>query len=209
MRKIVSKLDNGDILINIADGEYVLPIDEAKMLNSLLSDVCSGKKKTASSYRAYSATEIVSHIAKVIPADLDKMAEKLRISASYWYGKLSNPLEIKIIKSFGSHDTHFIVHINGDDPETRRRFSLALAIAHFVLHRDIIEGDLIFNDTYQTTFDSCYCTHARNYASMILLPPKYVALEFKKNPNVEILAAKFKVTEEAMTIRLTQLGLNI
>jgi Zn-dependent peptidase ImmA (M78 family) len=118
--------------------------------------------------------------------------------------------------------------INGTHHSNRQRFSLAHEIGHLVLHD--AEGDRLFIDTnmrvYQrvgTPNDAVYSQtdsstkpheerEANQFASSLLIPEELVRKESKNldladEYDVAYLARRFGVSDQAMSIRLQQLGL--
>lgn len=99
----------------------------------------------------------------------------------------------------------FVVYLNSDDSINRQKFTLAHEIAHFVLHRDLIENGVIDDTMYRSDLDSHYEVQANQLAADILMPIRLVkkALSVEKDPKK--LANMFEVSEQAMNIRLSGL----
>ena len=95
------------------------------------------------------------------------------------------------------------VKTNAKHPPTRRRFTVAHEIAHFVLHRELI-GDGIEHDAlYRSALGGPLEAEANRLAADILMPwhllhPAVV----ETGPQVVLLARKFNVSRNAMAIRL-------
>jgi len=139
------------------------------------------------------------------PVNLELMAKELGVVVSYC------PMERKVagkLTRFGSQDApEFHIHINSDDPPNRQRFTLAHEIAHFILHRDLIEDSIIDNTMYRSNLKGIYETQANQLAADILMPRHSVRICHSKCSNVAEIAGKFNVSEQAMRIRLDGLKL--
>lgn len=156
------------------------------------------------------------------PVDLDKVAKTLGVEVHY------DPLEDHIsgVLIIRSGERHAL--INGAHHPNRRRFSLAHELGHLVLHDS--KGDRLFIDEgvrlYQrigAASDSAYVRpgshttpieekEANMFASAVLMPKALVEaatvqLDLDLETDVAHLARQFQVSEQAMSIRLHQLGL--
>lgn len=116
-----------------------------------------------------------------------------RISGAIRLNKKNKPAKFEIL-------------LNKNDAETRKRFTLAHELGHFFLHRPILEDETIHIDTMyrkptETEIEVDY------FAGALLM--NRVLLEKLRNTDKTIseLAEIFKVSESAMTVRLSILGL--
>lgn len=112
----------------------------------------------------------------------------------------------------------FVVSVNASESGARQRFTAAHELAHYLLHRDLMDdgkrmqrhvdtlyageqdGDVIFKRSHEI--------EANRIAAQIIMPKKLVEQEYKKNPEAAALAKKFGVSKAAMEIRLKTLGLS-
>lgn len=113
----------------------------------------------------------------------------------------------------------FNVVVNADDPAPRRRFTAAHELAHYLLHRDLMEADGdrmkrhtdrlygAAEDNPNSPFKRHHEVQANRLAAQIIMPGKLVREEFGKNAHVAALAERFGVSNQAMEIRLKTLGL--
>ena len=113
-------------------------------------------------------------------------------------------------------DQSYRITINASDPHTRKRFTLAHELGHYMLHRHLIGEGLIDDRAYRSTDAGKYHntligpseeTKANRFAANLLMPLDLVKLERSKlrgnlKNEVKILAQKFEVSEQSMTIRL-------
>ena len=100
----------------------------------------------------------------------------------------------------------FVIYVNSDDHPNRQRFTAAHEIAHYILHRDLIESGVIDDTMYRSELGSIYESQANQLAADILMPIRLVKRWRDSIPDVKELAKKFGVSEQAMTIRLKSIG---
>jgi hypothetical protein len=92
--------------------------------------------------------------------------------------------------------------INSADHPNRQRFTLAHEVAHYVLHRDLIESGVVDDTMYRSALGSGYETQANRLAADILMPVGLVAKWRQRIPDAKDLARAFQVSPAAMDIRL-------
>jgi Zn-dependent peptidase ImmA (M78 family) len=112
----------------------------------------------------------------------------------------------------------FKVVVNAAEPEKRRRFTAAHELAHFLLHRDLMDHggrmnrhtDHLFGEPepkQETAIKPHHEVQANRLAAQILMPGRRVSELVKAGKTVEELAQAFHVSRAAMEIRLKTLGL--
>src|ERR1700730_14453439 len=77
----------------------------------------------------------------------------------------------------------FSILINSDDGLRRQKFTLAHEIAHFILHRDLIESGIVDDTMYRSDLGSVYETQANQLAADILMPIRLIKKYREQNPN--------------------------
>lgn len=114
-------------------------------------------------------------------------------------------------------DESTIIGINSSHPTSRQRFSIAHELGHLVLHRDeqfhVDEKPPIrFRDQESSLATNSDEIEANQFASELLMPENLVMREIDKLPDdidpedaVRHLADRFRVSEQAMTVRLNRL----
>ncbi len=109
-----------------------------------------------------------------------------------------------IVRDFSQKSSAgFIIYVNSDDHINRQRFTAAHEIAHYILHRDLIEDGVIDDTMYRSKeLSSTYETQANQLAADILMPIRLVKKWRETIPDAKELAKKFGVSEQAMAIRL-------
>jgi Zn-dependent peptidase ImmA (M78 family) len=154
-----------------------------------------------------SASGIVARNSASPPVNVMRMAAELGILVKST-SALPNDVSGRIFKSSLAQNG-YCIEINANDSTTRQRFTLAHEIAHYVLHRDLI-GDGISDDAmYRSSLSSEYEVQANRYAAEILLPTALLKREYRACPALAVLSKTFGVSEEALRIRIKQLGLGV
>lgn len=113
----------------------------------------------------------------------------------------------------------FSVVVNSTEGAARRHFSAAHELAHYLLHRDLMQvdgarmnrhKDWLYGepeDNPASPFTREHEVQANRLAAQIVMPGKLVREKFIEKPSVAELATDFGVSKAAMEIRLKTLGL--
>lgn len=101
----------------------------------------------------------------------------------------------------------FAIYLNSYHHPNRRRFTLAHEIAHFILHRDLIESGLTDNTLYRSGLPEPHEVQANRLAAEMLMPDKLLRQYYREGHDTRSLASLFGVSEAAMRIRLDTLNL--
>jgi IrrE N-terminal-like domain len=96
----------------------------------------------------------------------------------------------------------FSIWINSDESRHRQKFTLAHELAHYILHRDLIESGIVDDTMYRSDLGNTYETQANQLAADILMPVRLIKKWRELHPEVKELASLFDVSEQAMKIRL-------
>lgn len=162
-----------------------------------------------------STVEIIGDYLNDAPVNFDMMASALFIRV-YYTDQLPKHVFGKITKDPRSASGHSI-YINSTYPRTRQRFTLAHLIAHYTLHRDLFDSELIEYDedlydkeimesNRNTRYNNClskrYETQANTYAVSMIMPAKLMKEKFSFVKDEATMAAVFEVTPEAAKIRM-------
>lgn len=154
--------------------------------------------------RAESIPSILASEKEKIPVDVRRIARRLGIEVQDV--ELSPHISGKLVRKDGG----FKILVNAAHSNNRRRFTIAHEIAHFVLHSELFEHEIVDNEMYRSEqVSNAYETQANNYAAELLMPKNLIyrrALELrashKDNQILEIMAREFQVSRDAMRIRL-------
>lgn len=147
---------------------------------------------------------IIDRFCSTVPVNVTGLAEALGVRV-YESDNLPARISGKIVKDpqIGGSEGYAIV-VRSSDPYTRRRFTVAHEIAHFVLHRDRIGSLLTDDEMYRSGLGTLEEIEANRMAADILMPRR-VLKDYVDAPSpmsASELARRFQVSEQAMRIRL-------
>ncbi len=140
-----------------------------------------------------------------VPVKLGAIAKDLGIEV-----KVSS-LPLNVSGQISKNGSRYEIKINRHESRQRQRFTLAHELAHFLLHRDIIDsmgGKLTDNVLYRSGASESIEYEANRLASQIVMPEQAlqsaVSLygENLSETTVELLAEQFGVSKAAMEIRV-------
>lgn len=137
------------------------------------------------------------------PVQILPIAKELGLnvySVDDWPDDLSGALQRD-----SSSESGFAIYVNAHHSDTRRRFTIAHEIAHFILHRDLIDGDtpLIDDALYRSGHSNVVEAAANKMAADILMPWRLIDRVINDGiATIPLLAKKFNVSNSAMSIRL-------
>lgn len=155
----------------------------------------------------YSRSEsaiVSAHLAKV-PVDLGALADALGLPVSY--EKSIGPSIAGMLKRDPISPSGFKIIVNANDAPRRQRFTVAHEIAHYILHRDLIEEGVVDDALYRSKLSDDLERQADRFAAQLLLPANAVKKSYKETKALGPLADKFQVSDAALRIRLKELGL--
>ena len=143
------------------------------------------------------------------PVEVEKVAkqQKVKVKFAALEGNISGLLFRKQGRA--------VIGVNALHPPVRQRFTLAHELGHFLLgHRgDFFLPVILFRDSKSQEGTHEEEISANRFAAELLMPEDMVRKELKNHSielddeeAVEKLAAKFRVSTQAMTIRLQYLG---
>jgi Zn-dependent peptidase ImmA (M78 family) len=142
--------------------------------------------------------------------------------------KVAKALDIKVMNAvFSETDKsgaivkrgqNFAIYVNANEPPARKRFTIAHEIGHKLLHMTLnADAEFVDNDdNFRTneTIDVSSWTEERvreweanTFASALLMNRELVLAKWQETNDINYLAWVFQVSQPAMSIRLTQLGL--
>lgn len=159
-----------------------------------------------------SQSKIVARHLKSAPVNLEAIFDELGIGYSerkLGYGQSG------WIERIGPN---YKVIINSDEPLVRRRFTAAHELAHYLLHRDLMEDGSRMNRHIDSLFDGksaaddnlfkpYHETQANKIAAQIVMPIGIVKKLHGAGKTPAEIAAALEVSKAAMEIRLSTLGL--
>lgn len=149
--------------------------------------------------------EIVEKHLQNVPVKLGAIAKEFGIDV-----KLSS-LPLNISGQISKTPTGYEIKINRHESRQRQRFTLAHEIAHFLIHREVIDrlgGTLSDNVLYRSGAPENIEFEANRLASQIVMPESALRSASQKYGDdisesvVELLAEQFGVSKAAMEIRM-------
>jgi hypothetical protein len=146
---------------------------------------------------------VVARHQKEPPVRLGPIAKELGIKVSLI--PLGRSIAGQIMRDPAGSPSGFSILINSDDATNRQRFTLAHELAHYILHRDLIESGIVDDTMYRSELGSVYETQANQLAADILMPIRLIKKYREQHPDSDFreLAKLFDVSEQAMKIRLS------
>jgi len=105
-----------------------------------------------------------------------------------------------------------IVAVRAKDPRRRQRFSAAHELGHILLaHHDTFHVDLTRADGVPPDYNWRHERAANDFAAALLMPAALLQEDITRmaQPTVPALAERYKVSEQAMSIRLSKLGIRL
>lgn len=109
-----------------------------------------------------------------------------------------------IVKDTGhGGESGYSIYVNGTHPDTRRRFTIAHEIGHFILHKDDIGDGIVDDGLYRSKLAGKKETQANQFAAELLMPWHLINKAMGDgNKTVQALANVLNVSISAMSIRL-------
>ena len=153
-----------------------------------------------------SMIEKIRNAQKTAPVDVVGLCRDLGIEVHEAW--LENEISGELVsKDNGAYQ----INVNASHAETRKRFTIAHELGHFIYHRDLIGTGIDDDRAYRSTDVGRYHninigprqeTEANKFAANLLMP-KELILEMKnRGLTSSQMAQELKVSQQAMDIRL-------
>jgi Zn-dependent peptidase ImmA (M78 family) len=152
---------------------------------------------------------------QIPPVQVDEIAKALGIQVQYEQAK--DELSGFLLRDFSRHRA--IIGVNESHVPTRRRFTIAHELGHFLLHeKEELHVDRLFQikrrDGKSTTGENEEEKEANLFAAELLMPAQFIQeelaeielLDLENDSVISSLADKYNVSRQAMTFRLSYLG---
>jgi hypothetical protein len=144
---------------------------------------------------------VVAKFQQEPPVDLDGIARDLGVKV--YQAPLGSGISGQIMRDrLRGGPSGFAIYVNSAEHPNRRRFTFAHELAHFILHRDLIETGVIDDTMYRSALSDHYEVQANRMAADILMPVRLVKLWRVRERDPVRLATLFGVSSQAMQIRL-------
>lgn len=161
------------------------------------------------------AEDLLKEHACAVPVDVKKLAEKLGCLVVDYDFKNDEEVSGLLIRDA----ERIIIALNQDNAATRKRFTIAHEIGHFVMHPGrplLVDASVKINKRTPTAGFATEReeTEANQFAAALLMPAEAVHRTLRKlrgivESDIPGLAKKFGVSDSAMQFRLANLGLYI
>lgn len=155
--------------------------------------------------------EIVRDYLAQYPVRLGALARDLGVS-QVKIGAMQTGMSGQICRENGE----YIIRINRNESRERQRFTLAHEIAHFLLHRQLIDSSpdgITDNVLYRSGAAQHVEYEANRLAADLVMPPDAVSEKLNKefsnmvtDGTIEALAESFGVSKAAMEVRLSTMA---
>ena len=159
------------------------------------------------------AQKVLRSVGYDIPVDIERIIQSHNIPIRY------QPMEDSMSSMLVIKSGSAVIGVNQAHPPTRRRFSLAHELGHYLLHgkspRVFLDASTIFfRDELAAEGSDIEEIEANTFAAELLMPENVLRRIIRQSPfdafderAVQRLAAQFEVSVQALTIRLTRLRL--
>ncbi len=105
-------------------------------------------------------------------------------------------------------ESGYTILVRGADPFTRKRFTIAHEVAHYLLHKHLFHGGELVDDAlYRSNLSTHIESQANGLAADLLMP--WHLLAPRAHEGLSALAKLFQVSEQAMRIRLESANLSV
>ena len=136
------------------------------------------------------------------PVPIDAIIAEIGLPLSY------EPLDDNISGYIERTDGSYKIVVNSNHAHTRRRFTAAHELGHYIFHRDLLGEGVGDNRAYRTegtklanaNIRPLHERQANSFAANVLMPRH--RLSVLGNEPTAMLATMFEVSKEAMRIRL-------
>lgn len=134
-----------------------------------------------------------------------------RIAREFGIKVFTSPLEQGVSGQIAKEGDDFVIRVNKYESRQRQRFTLAHELAHFFLHRDIIEkkGSIQDSILYRSGNSDVVEYEANSLAAEIVMPDEKIKVDLdylRKHMEEEIfdmIASKWEVSNYALRVKLT------
>jgi hypothetical protein len=147
-------------------------------------------------------SRLISQFQTSAPVDVLGLANSLGLNV--WEDDLPESISGKLFRDpDNGGDSGYSIVINSPEPPVRKRFTTAHEIAHFILHRDVIDSGIEDDTLYRSRLSNAMEAAANRLAADILMPYRLIR-ELQRAGFSEIfdLAKELQVSQHALSIRL-------
>ena len=152
--------------------------------------------------------EILDKYLSEYPVKLGRLARELGVQ-SIKVSSMRTGISGQIMKE----DGHYIIRVNRNEARERQRFTIAHELAHYLLHRRVIDSSpdgITDNVLYRSGAPERIEYEANRLAADLVMPMELIEKKLNEDfdgvvteATIESLAASFQVSKAAMEIRLS------
>lgn len=156
-------------------------------------------------------SNIIGRFISEYPVKLGEMAKALGVSNV----KIAS-MRPGVSGQISREDGEYVIRVNRNEARERQRFTIAHELAHFLLHRHIIDSQpdgITDNVLYRSGAPERIEYEANRLAAELVMPLRLVEERLKADfggvvteTTIERLAERFQVSKAAMEIRLSTLS---
>ena len=157
-----------------------------------------GPRKTAARNLAKKLIKEVK--IKEAPVSLQKIIEHLQVTYTLRVQRADFGTEVSglLVKCQSVDEEYFVIGFNQNDPWCRRRFTIAHEIGHLLFGHTCDKINQYSGDNER---------EANSFASELLIPTVLIKKDFQKIKNIPELSKLYRVSSEALGIKLGNAGL--
>jgi hypothetical protein len=147
-------------------------------------------------------SRLISQFQNKAPVDVLGLA--IALGLNVWEDDLPEGISGKLFRDTDNGgDSGYSIVVASSEPPVRKRFTTAHEIAHFILHRDIIDSGIEDDALYRSRLSNAMEAAANRLAADILMPYRLIR-ELQRSGFSEIpdLAKELQVSQHALSIRL-------
>ena len=143
------------------------------------------------------------------PVKLGKLARELGV-AGIKVSSMGTSMSGQVMKENGD----YIIRVNRNEARERQRFTIAHELAHFLLHKDVIDSSpdgIVDNVLYRSGAPDRIEYEANRLAADLVMPMDLIKQKLNDEfgglvteTTIESLATSFQVSKAAMEIRLSK-----
>lgn len=146
--------------------------------------------------------DVIAKFQKNIPVQIGQLARELGIAV--YTKSMSDGVSGMLLRERASGGpSGYSIIVNSNHPKTRQRFTIALEVGHFVLHKSSV-GDGVQHDYfYRSHLSAQKEAEAIRYAASLLMPMSSIHRLIDEGiTDPKRMAARFMTSGEAMANRL-------
>jgi hypothetical protein len=148
------------------------------------------------------ATQLITHFQSRAPVDILGLANALGLNV--WEDDLPDGISGKLFRDADNGGVSgYSILVNSPEPPVRKRFTTAHEIAHFILHREVIDSGIEDDALYRSRLSNAMEAAANRLAADILMPYRLIRdLQREGWTEIPDLAKELQVSQHALSIRL-------